>query len=227
MEHRLHKGHPMTGPKRRSQATGFTIIEILIVVGIFAAMAAVALPNISGYVQAIRVRTAQDQVASAIQRARGRAISLNSQWGVSFVIERPGDGAVPGVFWIHIEDPEAATAQSGRQPLDSGSPNRNLSTRYELDPNVVFGMSGVLGAPASCPAGATAGNQSSMRFDRYGTRAFPGVGAVPALAAPTGPTATGILMTTADADASICLVDLRNGLFRMVTIARGGRVKKG
>jgi hypothetical protein len=35
------------------------------------------------------------------------------------------------------------------------------------------------------------------------------------------------MMTTSSAEASICLVDLQNGLFRLVTISGGGRVKKG
>lgn len=221
MEHSLHRPERMTGPKDRTERTrGFTLVELLVVIGIISVMAAISLPNISGFVQASRVRSAQDQVASAIQRARSRGIALNTQWGVSFIIESPS------VYWVHIEDPEppapAQPVQSGRQPLNSAAPNRNLSTRYELDPSVQFAV-----AAGSCPAGAGAGNESTMRFDRYGTRAFPGTAGAPALAAPTGPLALGILVTTNDADASICLVDLRNGLSRMVTIARGGRVKKG
>ncbi len=221
MEHRLHRPGPMTGPKDRAARTrGFTLVELLVVIGIIAVMAAVTLPNITGFVQASRVRSAQDQVASAVQRARSRAIGLNTQWGVTFVIESPS------VYWVHIEDPEppvpAQPVQSGRQPLNSAAPNRNLSTRYQLDDNVRFAV-----AAGECPAGAAAGNQSAMRFDRYGVRSFPGTAGAPALTAPTGPVALGILMTTNDADASICLVDIRNGLSRMVTIARGGRVKKG
>lgn len=221
MEHSLHRPEPMTGPKHRAARTrGFTLVELLVVIGIISVMAAVTLPNISGFVQASRVRSAQDQVASAVQRARSRAIALNAQWGVAFVIESPS------VYWVHIEDPEppapAQPPQTGRQPLNSAAPNRNLSTRYQLDDNVQFAV-----AAGSCPAGAGAGNQSAMRFDRYGTRAFPGTAGAPILTPPTGPVALGILMTTNDADASICLVDIRNGLSRLVTIARGGRVKKG
>jgi prepilin-type N-terminal cleavage/methylation domain-containing protein len=238
MEQRLLIQDAMTGPHAtRTRTRGFTLVELLVVVGIISVMAAVSLPNITAFVQSSRIRSAQDQVAGAIQRARSRAIALNSQWGVSFVIESAA------VYWVHVEDPQppaGGPVQSGRQPLNSavfpcgaGDAVCNaripaLSTRYQLDDSVRFAI-----AAGSCPAGAGAGNQDSIRFDRYGSRAFPAFVPpapalpVPVLAAPAGPTATGILITTNDADASICLVDIRNGLSRLVTIARGGRVRKG
>ena len=214
----------MTAPHvTKARPRGFTLVELLVVIGIIAVMAAISLPNIMGFLQASRIRSAQDQVASAVQRARSRAIALNTQWGVSFVIESNS------TYWVHIEDPQpTVVGQVGRQALNSAASNPALSTRYQLDPNVRFAV-----AAGSCPAGAAAGNQDSMRFDRYGVRTFPGYvppapeTPAPVLGAPTGPTALGILMTTNNAEATICLVDIRNGLSRMVTIAPGGRVKKG
>lgn len=207
----------------KAKARGFTLVELLVVIGIISIMAAISLPNIVGFLQASRIRSAQDQVAGAIQRARSRAIALNTQWGVSFVIESSN----PSVYWVHVEDPEATVAgQVGRQPLNSAAANPRISTRYQLDDNVQFAV-----AAGSCPAGAAGGNQDSIRFDRYGVRTFPGVApsdtAALVLAAPTGPTAQGILTAGNNAEATICLVDIRNGLSRMVTIAPGGRVKKG
>jgi prepilin-type N-terminal cleavage/methylation domain-containing protein len=239
MEHRLLGKDAMIGSHAtKTRTRGFTLVELLVVIGIIAVMAAISLPNISGFIRSNRVRSAQDQVAGAIQKARSRAIALNSQWGVSFIIESPS------VYWVHVEDPQppvaALPAQSGRQPLNSAAFPCGvadaacraripaLSTRYQLDDSVRFAV-----AAGSCPLGAAAGNQDSIRFDRYGSRSFPAFVPpapalpVPPLAAPTGPTVTGILITTNDADANICLVDIRNGLSRMITIARGGRVKKG
>ncbi len=201
----------MTAPNViKARARGFTLVELLVVIGIISIMAAASLPNIMGFLQASRIRSAQDQVASAIQRARSRAIGLNTQWGVSFVIESSN----PSVFWVHIEDPEP-TIGAGRQPLNTVAPNRNLSTRYQLDDNVQFAV-----AAGQCPAGPAAGNQVSMRFDRYGVRTFP-----PAFT--FVPAVLGIFAPAAGAEATICLIDIRNGLSRLVTIAPGGRVQKG
>jgi prepilin-type N-terminal cleavage/methylation domain-containing protein len=65
---------------------GFSLTELLVVVAIIAIMAAVALPNLLGYLRSSQVRSAQAQVASEIQTARGKAIMKNANNGVAFVI---------------------------------------------------------------------------------------------------------------------------------------------
>jgi len=211
----------------KTKARGFTLVELLVVVGIIAVMGAVTLPNIMGFFRSSRIRTAQDDVAGALQRARGRAIATNTQLGVVFVVQ------TPQVFWVHLEDPLPPAAgqplQTGRQPLNSAAPNLVLSTRYELDPRVRIAVT----AGGSCPAGSGVGNQASLRFDQYGTRSFPGFvppapeTPPPSLQGPTGPTANGILITTTSAEASICLIDDQTRLSRRVVIAAGGRISKG
>jgi prepilin-type N-terminal cleavage/methylation domain-containing protein len=226
MEQGLLKQSHMNGPHAaRAKTRGFTLIEMLVVIGIIATMAAVSLPNIVGFLRTSRIRSAQDEVFTAVQKARIKAISQNTQYGVTFVIESTS------AYWIHVEDPIIATAgqagTTGRQAIVTASPNTTTSVRYVLDPRVRFAV-----AASSCPGNAAAGNQASLRFDRFGARYFPGTApavsdpAVPALAG-TPTTANGILITNSSSEATICLVDQQTQLFRLITIGPGGRVKKG
>jgi type II secretory pathway pseudopilin PulG len=62
------------------------MVELLIVVGLIVVMAAVALPNIAGFVRQSRVRGAMQQVAGEIQTARNQAVIKNTNRGVAFEI---------------------------------------------------------------------------------------------------------------------------------------------
>jgi prepilin-type N-terminal cleavage/methylation domain-containing protein len=72
--------------KGRSRQGGFSLVEMLIVVAIIAIMAAVALPNIGGYIRNYKVRGAAQDVAGMMQTARSKAIMSNTNAGVSFAI---------------------------------------------------------------------------------------------------------------------------------------------
>jgi len=65
---------------------GFSLIEMLIVVGIIAVIAAVALPNIGQYIRNYKIKGAAQMVAGELQSARSRAIMSNTNLGVSFVV---------------------------------------------------------------------------------------------------------------------------------------------
>lgn len=212
---------PQLPPKAR--ARGFTLVEIMVVVGIIAITAAVALPNISGYMRASRIRSAHDSVAGALQKARTMAIMRNTQMGISFIV------ASDSVFWVHIEDTIPGVSPAGdvgftRQGVDFAAPNPLVSTRYELPTNIQFASSG-----ADCPEVAGfAPTQAFMRFDRFGLSktAADTPAAVPVVLE-GGSTTKNRVYAPASNDRSVCIIDRTTGLRRWIKIAPGGGITRG
>jgi prepilin-type N-terminal cleavage/methylation domain-containing protein len=79
-----------TQPQPLTGSRGFSMLELLIVVGLIVVIAAIALPNVAGYVRNAKVRGATQQVAGEIQVARNKAIVKNVNpgrfGGVAFAI---------------------------------------------------------------------------------------------------------------------------------------------
>ena len=119
---------------KQARARGFTLVELMVVIGIIGLTAAVALPSIAGYVRSNRIRTGQDMVAGALQRARNMGIMRNTQMGVTFVTQDNN------TFWIHVEDTIAGVTAGNvgftRQGIDFNAPNAVLSTRFDLPDSV-------------------------------------------------------------------------------------------
>ena len=65
-------------------ATGFTLPELLITVGLVGIVSAASLPTLAGTVQGYRVRTAAWQVAGDLRLARQKAVSSNHRHRVCF-----------------------------------------------------------------------------------------------------------------------------------------------
>jgi prepilin-type N-terminal cleavage/methylation domain-containing protein len=67
--------------------SGMTIIELMVVIGILAILAGIAIPGFIGWLPNYRLRSAADDVQSTLQNARLRAVRENAAVGVDFIVE--------------------------------------------------------------------------------------------------------------------------------------------
>jgi prepilin-type N-terminal cleavage/methylation domain-containing protein len=194
------------------QSRGFSLVELLVVVGVIAIMAAVSLPMISGYLRHYKIRGGAQEVAAEIQSARGKAIGKNVNWGVVFVTldaetyrwvieddQNPNDG-------METTRPTLATVMADAR---QAGPVLSLPLGVQFSQACTTGM----------PGGTTW--DVGMRFNRLGAWCDPNASAA------NCPALTGVgtaFVKSTGAGAAICLMQSTTGLSKVVTITNGGRV---
>jgi type II secretory pathway pseudopilin PulG len=196
----------------RARAGGFSLVELLVVVGIIMVLLAVSAPAILNWARNYEIRSATQTLAGDIQMARNRAIVKNANLGVSIVVQNAT------TYWTHLEDDQTLPRTMARQQLDFAAPDAVQSRRTVLPTGVEFATT-----PADCPSVAGfAPADYGFRFNRLGAWCDPGVAAACPEVPTVGPFINPVM--TGAAGSVICLVERRSGLTRTVTVMPGGRV---
>lgn len=178
---------------------GFSLIELIVVVGIIAVMAAVGLPAIGRYFRNYQIRNAAREVATELQTARTKAIMKNVNWGVLFVT------LSPTTYQYVIEDDPANPAN---RTLNLMGPVRTLPG------DVVFSN-----------VGAT---DPSVRFNRMGSACDPGSDTVLCPDVSVGAAYVRYVTGTDSVANTGWFIDLTQpstGLTQTVRILTGGRIQ--
>jgi type II secretory pathway pseudopilin PulG len=70
--------------KNRRQSGGYTLAELLVLLGVLAALMGAAVPSFLSWLPSFRLSSATRQVATDLQLARMRAIAQNTSYTVTF-----------------------------------------------------------------------------------------------------------------------------------------------
>ncbi len=73
-----------SGPREKRAETGFTMIEVMIVIGIMAILAGIAIPGFSAWIPDYRLKSAVQDLYSNMQLAKMEAVKANNNRSISF-----------------------------------------------------------------------------------------------------------------------------------------------
>jgi prepilin-type N-terminal cleavage/methylation domain-containing protein len=211
--------------KHPSHSPGFSLIELVVVVGLIAILLAVSAPAISRYIRNYRIRGAVQQVAGELQQARATAVKQNVNLGVVFLVTRAeiGPNQEPAAYRFVIEDPIRPPDMDDPFLIDPTNSDRVFGER-SLPQGVEFATTaGECPAAAQPPvSGVFAADNFAVRFTRLGAACVPTLGnpACP----PVLNARTSVMMTTNPAGVVMCLREVRSGLSRTLILLPSGQV---
>jgi prepilin-type N-terminal cleavage/methylation domain-containing protein len=161
----------------RTASGGYSLIELVVVIGILGVLSAIAIPTILSYVEAEKIKGAAREVVALLNQARQLAVTRNISFSVegdmspqnrfrfcSGTLTPCPDGTVwidPATDangWIRLDNGVLLVAAPGITftALGAATPGGRLRVQHPTDPtclDVVVSPSGraTIAAPQSCP----------------------------------------------------------------------------
>ena len=122
--------------------SGLTLFELMVVVGIMAILASVAVPGFLGWLPKYRMRSAADEVLSTLQHAKLRAVRENDVVSVNFDFSNDsyltfldnGAGADAG---NGTQEAGETTVKNGQMPAGIDLQNSGLVDALNIQVNLV------------------------------------------------------------------------------------------
>jgi type II secretory pathway pseudopilin PulG len=201
----------MTDRPQGADDRGFSLLEMLVVVGIIMVTLAVAVPSIGTYMRNYEIKGAAQGVVTDLNTARQKAIMKNVNVGVVFMTLSATQ------YQYVIEDlPNSVSTLNPSPP-----PASQFGPVHELPRGISFVTAGCTGLPANA--------KSAVRFHRLGDICDPGsdANACPALNLGAGIAPQSFIMRDASSTV-MCLAQQGNSgsqvrQYRRVIISPGGR----
>ena len=215
-----------TEPSSCERSSGFSLIEMLVVVAIAMILAATGLPILVSAVRSYKIQGATKQMVGELQTARGKAVMTNANHGVSFVI-------VDDDSYRYVQEDLDGDDDQPRSPLldlprgvhfvPTSVTGSSPSVRFEnlggfCNPDGATGKCTRAGVTPICPddtdklCACTLTEKPRRCTTHAGEKFF----------APDSPTTGGV-----DGGLYVQLAEETTGLRRRVHIAPGGRIRAG
>ncbi len=143
--------------------TGLTLIELMIGLAILGFMSAIAIPNLSSWVQNNQVRASAESVVNGLQLARGEAVRRNSQ--AKFQVNANG-----GAFdWQVLTDDPTVAGVSLTVATQSWNKDQAQNAQFGASAAATQNYSVVLSSGTGLPASVTFNSLGRVPVANAGT----------------------------------------------------------